>query len=298
MAKLSLRIHPLFFAFGIYYALTGRIFYFLAVTITALVHELAHAARAGKLGYRLSEIVLMPYGAEIGGDIEGLKLRDEISVAFAGPALNLAIGVGVMGLWWIWPDLYAFTDLIAVVNLTLAAVNLLPAFPLDGGRIFLAALSLRVKRKKAVLIARIVTSAFAALFLAAFVWSCFRELNLSLAFFAAFLIAGAWSPAKDASYVRMRLVTTRKELTRGKRIYRFAAHESVTLKNFIAMLDVEAINEAVLVFRSGEEAELSHADIDKMLQTSDIYLTVGEIYKTLLQKSRNYDKIKLPETAD
>lgn len=298
MAKLSVRIHPLFFAFGLYFAFTGRIFYFLAVTITALAHELAHASRAAKLGYRLSDIVLMPYGAIIGGDIEGLKLRDEMAVAFAGPALNLAVGVGVMGLWWIFPELYAVTDLVAAVNLSLAAVNLLPAYPLDGGRIFLAALSARCKRDTALRVCRWVTTAFAALFLAAFVWSCFASFNLSLLFFAAFLLAGAWGAKKESRYVRLKLASTRKQLTRGRRIYRFAVFEGVSLKNFIAMLDPEAQNEAVVVFRSGEELSLSRADIDRMLEYADIYAPIGKICGSLLQKSPNYDKMKLPRAED
>ena len=68
MGGVTLKIHPLFYLFGLYYALTGRIFIFIVYTIVALVHELGHSFVAERLGYRLKSIVLMPYGAVIGGE--------------------------------------------------------------------------------------------------------------------------------------------------------------------------------------------------------------------------------------
>ena len=138
MAKLKLKVHPLFLALGLYYAAVGEITVFLAVTFTALAHEAAHALRAEKLGYRLNQIVLMPYGAVIGGEADDLRLRDQLAVCFAGPLLNFSVAAVTMGLWWVFPWLYPYTDLIVVINLAFGLLNLIPAFPLDGGRIFLS----------------------------------------------------------------------------------------------------------------------------------------------------------------
>ena len=85
MAKLRLSIHPLFFIFGLYFAITGRVFVFLTYTVVAVIHELGHSVAAARLGYRLNRIVLMPYGAVVSGDIKDLSFRDEIEVALAGP---------------------------------------------------------------------------------------------------------------------------------------------------------------------------------------------------------------------
>ena len=113
MGGVTLKIHPLFYLFGLYYALTGRIFIFIVYTIVALVHELGHSFVAERLGYRLKSIVLMPYGAVIGGDVKNLRLRDEIAVAAAGPLLNFAIGIFFVATWWIFPDTYDYTSLAA-----------------------------------------------------------------------------------------------------------------------------------------------------------------------------------------
>ena len=135
MASIKLRIHPLFYAFGLYYALTGRIFIFIIYTITALLHEVGHSFIAEGLGYKLDKIILMPYGAMISGNLNGLKVKDEIKVAIAGPTINFLVAVFFVALWWIYPMSYAYTDIIAISNFTLAFINLLPVYPLDGGRI-------------------------------------------------------------------------------------------------------------------------------------------------------------------
>ena len=133
--KISFRVHPLFFLVGIWYACTGELFLFLLSGLVAVQHELAHAFAAAKLGYKLNSIVLMPFGAVIDGDLEGLTAKDEILVAFWGPFCNLLTAVFFVALWWFAPTMYAFTDVVFYSSLAIALVNLLPAYPLDGGRI-------------------------------------------------------------------------------------------------------------------------------------------------------------------
>ena len=60
-------IHPLFFVFGLYFALTGKVFLFLTATLTALLHEFGHALAAEKLGGR----------AFFAGSVKLLNLRLE-----------------------------------------------------------------------------------------------------------------------------------------------------------------------------------------------------------------------------
>ena len=93
MGGIKLTVHPLFFAFSFYYALTGRFLVFVMYTVTAVAHELGHSFAATNAGYKLNKITLMPFGAVVKGDIEGLKLSDEIKIALAGPILNIAIAL-------------------------------------------------------------------------------------------------------------------------------------------------------------------------------------------------------------
>jgi stage IV sporulation protein FB len=129
----------LFFIVGIVYAFTGGLPLFLMSCLVALQHECAHAFSASKLGYRLNKIVLMPFGAVIDGDLSGLSNKDEISIALCGPLCNLITAGFFVALWWCFPITYAYTDVACYVSLTIALVNLLPAYPLDGGRILLMA---------------------------------------------------------------------------------------------------------------------------------------------------------------
>ena len=51
MGRLKVSIHPLFFIFGLYFALTGKVFSFLIFTLTAVIHEFGHAFVSDRLGY-------------------------------------------------------------------------------------------------------------------------------------------------------------------------------------------------------------------------------------------------------
>ncbi|MCQ2400222.1 MAG: hypothetical protein MJ072_06925, partial [Clostridia bacterium] len=59
---------------------------------------------AEKLGYRLVNLTLLPYGAVIKGDLKGLNLTDEIKIVLLGPLVNLLLGALTVSLWWLFPD--------------------------------------------------------------------------------------------------------------------------------------------------------------------------------------------------
>ena len=160
------RLHPLFLAVGVWYAFTGELFLFLISTLVAVQHECAHAFAAAKLGYKLRSIVLMPFGAVIDGDMRGISLKDELFVAACGPLCNLLTAVFFVALWWFVPTMYAFTDTAFYASLSIGVINLLPAYPLDGGRILQCALTRffaktqvepRKAEKKAALFCRVFT---------------------------------------------------------------------------------------------------------------------------------------------
>ena len=125
---------------GAWYAFTGELFLFLMSCLVALQHECAHAFAAAKLGYKLNRIVLMPFGAVIDGDLRGISLKDEIYVAICGPLCNLVTAAFFVAVWWCYPATYPYTDSACYSSLTVALVNLIPAYPLDGGRILKCAL--------------------------------------------------------------------------------------------------------------------------------------------------------------
>ena len=102
MAGLKFSIHPLFLAFGIYFAFTGKVFSFIIYTLSAVIHEVGHYNQSEKLGYGLKKIVLMPYGALIQGDLDGVRYKDECKIALAGPLYNFLIAIFFIAFWWVF----------------------------------------------------------------------------------------------------------------------------------------------------------------------------------------------------
>ncbi len=244
-SKPLFRLHPLFIAVGIFYACTGELFLFLLSTLVAVQHECAHAFAAARLGYRLNAVVLMPYGAVIDGDLKGISVKDEIYVAICGPLCNLATALFFGALWWFAPTTYAFTDVAFYSSLAIALVNLLPCYPLDGGRI-LKCLLLRGLLKKypqaakaegrAEVICRVVSLSFSLLALAAFILQCVqKQPNFTLLAFGGFLFVGALGNRDKATYEKMEIPFS-PPLERGVEIRRVAVADSCQIKDAFRFL--------------------------------------------------------------
>jgi stage IV sporulation protein FB len=106
----------------------------VAIFLSVLVHELAHAFVANRLGYRVRQIYIdLFYGAaEI--DLEHCPERDAIQIIGAGPISNLRLAIVSFGLYAV-TGIPFLTEMI-VVNVVLLIFNILPIYPMDGGRIF------------------------------------------------------------------------------------------------------------------------------------------------------------------
>lgn len=237
----AFRLHPLFWAVGVWYAFTGDLFLFLISTLVAVQHECAHAFAAAKLGYKLNAIVLMPFGAVIDGDLRGISLKDELFVAFCGPFCNLLTAVFFVALWWFVPTMYAFTDTVFYSSLSIALVNLLPAYPLDGGRILQCSLARLFSKtqpqqakaeQKAALFCRCVTCFFALAFLIAFLVQCIqKQPNITLLIFSLFLFLGGFgNKDKGCIYEKMDFSFI-PSLEKGVEIRRVAILDTCPIKD-------------------------------------------------------------------
>lgn len=230
---------------GILSAITGGFLLFVAAVLAALEHECAHAFAARRYGYELDKVVLMPYGAVISGDIAGMGRRNELAVLIAGPLCNLATGVFFVALWWMYPETYPFTELAATVSFSLFFVNLLPAYPLDGGRIMRLLLE-PLGKKRTKIVCGAVSILIALGVLAFFVWSCFSSPNWSALAFACLLAAGAFG---GGSYGRINF--SPKRFLRGVEERRVAVDASVTVQSAIRFLREDRYLTLIL-FEGGE----------------------------------------------
>jgi Zn-dependent protease/predicted transcriptional regulator len=138
--------------------------------VIVVLHELGHAMAARRFGIRTERITLLP----IGGVASMERIPDdpvqELVVAIAGPAVNIALAIIVLAPLLIQSrlsDLGDFGKLLPAlfwINVFLAVFNMLPAFPMDGGRVLRAFLSLHLDRVRATQIAAALGKAFAVLF--------------------------------------------------------------------------------------------------------------------------------------
>jgi stage IV sporulation protein FB len=272
MGSLRLSVHPLFFIFGLYNAITGQIFTFIIYTVTAVVHELGHSFVASSAGYRLDKITLMPYGAVVSGQIEGLNFSDELKIALAGPLINIGVGLFFVASWWMFPETYAFTDIVASANFSMAIINLLPVFPLDGGRVLMASLAQRIGGKKASKICTVTGIIVAVILIALFVISTVKgSLNVSLLFFSLFVLFGVIGKAKNNKYVRICSLPSKDKLKHGMPYKKQAIEKSVTVKKMMSLLEKDCINEIAVFDGNKELTVLNQTRINKIIENGDIY---------------------------
>ncbi|WP_407306868.1 M50 family metallopeptidase [Desulfosporosinus sp. SB140] len=135
----SLRIHPTLFIVLAVYGVLGLVTQALLIFALVLGHELAHLITARAYGFKVIGLELFPFGGAAYCDdlFEGRKLEESV-MALAGPGFNIALLFAAQALRWqgIWAG--EFADQFVRYNLWLAAFNLIPVLPLDGGRVMRA----------------------------------------------------------------------------------------------------------------------------------------------------------------
>ena len=277
---MKISIHPLFFLFGIYFALTGKVFLFLNFTLTALIHEIGHAIAAERLGYKMNKITLMPYGTVVNGAIEGLSYKDEIKIAIYGPLFNLLICVVFTCLFWLIPEFYPYLESVVFSNLCIFTINLLPAYPLDGGRILSAVLCLKLKRKTSLRIVKTSGIIIASLLFALFIYSLIVDApNPSILFFTAFIITGTLQKTKENAYVRAYYChgLSPKRVQECKHL---VVKEDVLLKDLIAVTNSNTLY--TIEIKSAKGAIfLSQEESTSLICSYRLYDNVGTICQDL-----------------
>ncbi|HEV8285048.1 MAG TPA: site-2 protease family protein [Chitinophagaceae bacterium] len=179
-----------------------NITFIIAVFACIVLHELGHALTAKRFNSKTKDIILLPIGGLARMESLPEKPMQELLVAVMGPAVNIVIS-GILFIILKMTNAFPssinnlnitetnFWFQLFAVNLFLALFNFIPAFPMDGGRVLRALLSLKLPRLKATRIA-----AYAGQFIAMlFVFFGFSY-NPMLVFIGFFIFLGAQSEAK------------------------------------------------------------------------------------------------------
>ena len=186
-------------------AAVAGVTFILAVFLCVVLHEFGHALTARRYGIRTRDIILLPIGGVARLERLPTNPLQELWVALAGPAVNVAIAAGL----FVWLNVTAslaplqqltlttgpFLERIMAVNLFLVAFNMIPAFPMDGGRVLRAILATRKEYSRATQIAANIGQGIAVSF--GLVGLFYNPLLLFIAFFV-------WiGAAQEASMAQM-----------------------------------------------------------------------------------------------
>jgi Zn-dependent protease/CBS domain-containing protein len=291
VAGIQLRIHITFLlliawlAFG-YYAQGGsamaasRVIFVLLLFLCVVLHEFGHAFAAKAFGINTPDITLLPIGGVARLERMPEEPVQELIIAVAGPLVNVVIALGLFVVGGSQGLLNRSTveggGLIAqllTINIILVLFNLLPAFPMDGGRVLRALLATRMSYARATQVAATVGQGFAFIF-------GFLGLfgpNPFLLFIALFVYIGA---SQEAALAQMKDVSRRFPVSSAMvREFRTLS-ENATLEEAVDALLATSQHDFPVVDETGSVAGLlTRHDLIAALRKNDPGLRVGDVMR-------------------
>ena len=294
VAGIPIRIHATFFLFLVFlYVVLARdqsskeaaewIGFLLALFGCVVLHELGHAITARRYGVKTRDITLLPIGGVARLERIPEKPAQEIAVALAGPAVNVVIALALLATLvatGVWETLRSpaelqqnFAGRLLAYNVFLALFNLIPAFPMDGGRVLRALLAIRLDYVRATQIAAGVGQGIALLFGLLGLWG-----NPILLFIALFVFIGA---GQEAQAVMMRSAFDGVPVGRAM------------IRDFRALRPTDPLARAVELLLDGHQQDfpvlagpgempgiLTRADLLRALANGDTARPVSEFTRT------------------
>ena len=290
IAGIQLRIHLTFLllilwlAFGYYHeggsaVAVARVIFILLLFACVVLHEFGHALAAKAFGINTPDITLLPIGGVARLERMPEEPVQELIIAVAGPAVNVIIAaclflvIGARGLFE--QATVEGNDLIAqllTINVTLVLFNLLPAFPMDGGRVLRALLATRLSYARATQIAASIGQGCAFVFgFIGLLWNPF------LIFIALFVYIGA---SQEAALAQMRDVSRRFPVSSAMiREFRTLTI-SATLQEAVDALLATSQHDFPVVDESGNVAGvLTRHDLIAALRKDDPTIRVGDVMR-------------------
>ena len=182
------------------------ILFIIALFACVVLHEYGHALTARKYGIKTRDITLYPIGGLARLERMPEKPVEELWVALMGPAVNVVIAAALFTFLYLTNSLVPLSDLtvasgsflerLMMINISLVLFNLIPAFPMDGGRVLRAFLAMRMDYVRATQIAATIGQGMALLFGLIGLFG-----NASLLFIAFFIWIGA---SQEAGMTQMK----------------------------------------------------------------------------------------------
>jgi Zn-dependent protease len=290
IAGIQLRIHVTFLlligwlAFGYYEeggsaVAAARVIFILLLFVCVVLHEFGHAFTAKAFGINTPDITLLPIGGVARLERMPEEPMQELLIALAGPAVNVVIAlclflvIGTRGLFN--PATVQGGDMIAqllMINVVLVLFNMLPAFPMDGGRVLRALLATRLNYARATQIAASIGQGCAFVFgFLGLIWNPF------LIFIALFVYIGA---SQEAALAQMKDVSRRFPVSSAMvREFR-SLPVSATLQEAVDALLATSQHDFPVLDENGNVAGvLTRRDLIAALRKDDPAIRVGDVMR-------------------
>lgn len=226
---IKFKFKPLFVIYVflcIYFNWFNKIFYYV---VTVTIHEYGHYLCAKHYGYHMDTIVFSVSGAGLTNS-NNFKPKDEIKIALAGPLVNLVLITIIIAFFWIVPMSYLYTYDFLVSNIVVMIFNLLPMYPLDGGRIIIAYLTLKHRsRDKMLRSSRILCFVFGTIFLVLFIMSLFFKINYNLAIISCFLTINGVNSSKSKYFDKVSALNKKLDKPLEVKVFKVADMDKSTL---------------------------------------------------------------------
>lgn len=205
----NFQIHPLSLLTFLFAFISGYIYEVLLLFTVVIIHELGHAFSAKAFGWRVVKISLLPIGGVAVVEEHGNKpFGEEVLVIIAGPLMNVVM-IGCAYLCYalgVWSP--SFTHLFIDYNVMILLFNLLPIYPLDGGKLWQALLSLLFPYKRAISFS-LISSALGLVLYLYVIAACFSSYIL-LWMIGIFLIFSLVIYLRQSPYQFMRFLLDRQ----------------------------------------------------------------------------------------
>lgn len=270
------RINPISVVVWLWLVVMNGVLVAMSYFFAILIHELGHFLTAKKRGYKVSRFSLSPYGVELSYFNQNINFRDELVIALAGPFSNLVSLLFVISLWWIFPSIYFLTESFVFVSLILALFNLLPAYPLDGGRVFVCVASNYVQKKVAKRIAIFANIALSLFFFVCFIVCVFVNFNPSLILISLFLFAGILDLRFDSKYEKINFFS--KEMKNFSKADFLCVNEQTQLGKLVSHIETSKTIMFCVVFENGKTINLSEKMVKKLALNFSYETKLNEIF--------------------
>lgn len=183
---------------------------YLIAFVIVILHEYTHYFTAYIFGYRGGKIKILPFGASLNlTGIEGASVKEEIIISLSGPIMNLVLAVIFYALNINYRN--GFIETLFFTNLCIGIFNLLPALPLDGGRILRAIISSRTIYRRANIITISISMSIGGLFILYYLFCFFKgHINFTFGIIAFYIIIYSKKEKERVAYIIMSDIIKKK----------------------------------------------------------------------------------------